>query len=196
MTDPYLPFCSSCGTRFQGRESRCSRCGTPRKRVADQDPAGSGRPVSLGVPWQTVVGAQQDDITALASAAAVTPVQGKARSPLARLGIGLLITAALDAFVANLYGGSVFEDAIWRDAVAALTGLLSLLAGSARQLRKVAGLFGALASVMYLLGLGNALTSAVATTGGMAAVLPQLITVASSLFLSIRNAVVALRRPR
>lgn len=153
--------------------------------------------MGFALPWQTVAGGIPPDIRAFLSMAALPGAQRAIRASLKRPGLALAVTTALDLAVAAITGGTgALYKAIPRFVLGGSTSLLSLVTGSkGGQLRKVTG---ALAAVTTLAQLGFALYTLIAGIGHDTSALvlvPQLVTMTSSLVMAVKTAIVAFRRP-
>lgn len=151
--------------------------------------------MGVALPWQTVVGAQQPDIRAFLSAAALPAAQTAIRASLKRPGIAMAITAVLDLVVSGItrgWGGVL--GALPRLLLGGATALFSLITGSkGGPLRKLTGAIGGVTAVVQLGFTGYTLVAGV--LGGTSALLliPQLIAMLSSLTMAVKTAITALR---
>lgn len=209
MTTP-APFCGHCGRPFADGAAFCGSCGRPRGTLAPDAPrpaaprpaaprvaqvalAASG--LAAGLPWQTVIAGRRPDLTPWLTRAGVTAASSAVRASLRRPGLALVVTTALDLLVAALAGPAALQ-AAWPRALAGLaTSGLAIAAGSrGGPLRTLAGLAGAATTLVGLGSGGLALLAALEVGADPAALLPQVVTLASSLVVAARTAALALRR--
>ncbi len=210
------PFCGHCGRPFAEGAAFCGSCGRPRGTLAPGDraaapprrvpPAPAPAPAAAAasgivgglagaLPWQTVLAGQAPDVGAFLGRAGVSAASTAVRTSLRRPAWALVVTTALDLVVAALAGPAALQAAWPRALVGLVTSGLGIAAGSrGGPVRTLAGLAGAVAA---LVGVGSVgLTLLAAADGGAdpATLLPQVVTMASSLAVAARTATLALRR--
>nr|NLI49454.1 zinc ribbon domain-containing protein [Propionibacterium sp.] len=167
---------------------------TPRTPPAAQVALAASGLVSA-LPWQTVVAGRRPDLTAWLTQAGASAASSAVRASLRRPGLALVVTTALDLLVAALAGPAALQ-AAWPRALAGLvTSGLALASGSrGGPLRTLAGLAGVATTLVGLVSAGLALLTAAGAGADPAVLLPQVVTMVSSLVVAARTATLALRR--
>lgn len=206
------PFCGHCGRPFLDGAAFCGGCGRPRDALAPGGPAAtpprpvSPRPAPVGIPpaasglvgalpWQTVLAGQRPDVGAFLARAGASAAAAAVRASLRRPALALAVTTALDVVVAALAGPAALQAAWPRVLAGLVTSGLGVAAGSrGGLLRTLAGLAGVVATLAGLGAVGSALLAAADAGADPVTLLPQLVTMASSLAVAARTATLALRR--
>jgi hypothetical protein len=152
--------------------------------------------MGFALPWQKVTGAGQPDIGAFLSSAAFMGARRAIGGSLRRPGLVLAATTVLDLGVAWITGGTnALYLAIPRFAISGSTSLLSVITGSkGGQLRKLTGIFSAVAAIAQI-GFGI-YTLASGLKGDTSALVyaPQLVAMMSSLAMAVKTMTVAFKR--
>lgn len=206
------PFCGHCGRPFADGAAFCGACGRPRGTLPQDaprpaPPAAPARPPAApalapaasglvgALPWQTVLAGQRPDVGAFLARAGASAASAAVRASLRRPAVALVVTTALDLAVAALAGPAALQ-AAWPRALAGLvTSGLGIAAGSrGGWVRTLAGLAGVVATLAGLGSVGSALLAAADAGADPVTLLPQLVTMASSLVVAARTATLALRR--
>lgn len=210
--DSPASFCGHCGRPFAEGAAFCGSCGRPRGALAPGDRAvapprpAPARPAPVGIalaasglvgalPWQTVLAGQRPDVGAFLARTGVSAASATVRTSLRRPALALIITTALDLVVATLTGPAALQAASPRALAGLVTSGLGMAAGSrGGLLRTLAGLAGLIATLVGLGSVGSALLTAADTGAGLVTLLPQVVTMGSSLAVAARSATLALRR--
>lgn len=204
-------FCTKCGTQLGDAAAFCRKCGAPRATLPARGPATAGTAASTAaaafsmatgaagaavLPWQTIIGAEQPDIRAFLSQAALPSAQRAIRASLRPLGFPMAATAVLDLVVALVIGGpAALGSAVPRALMAGLTALLSMITGGkGGALRGITGAVAIVTALVQagslLMGLGSGITAGTP----LLQLAPTAITTASALTMAIKTTVTALRR--
>lgn len=214
-------FCTACGARLIEGAAFCTSCGAARATIAPKPgaPAPASRPaaapapvaassvapafgtvaaaagMATAVPWQTIVGDERADISALLAGAAAPARQVLQRS-LRRPGLSLAATSVLDLLVAALTGGmGAVAGALPRVLAAGVTSVLSLITGSkGGALRTVTGLASLATALIQVVSLGVTLIAGVRTGASLFTLAPMVVAIGSVLTMAVKTASVALRR--
>lgn len=149
-----------------------------------------------GVPWQTVVGAQQVDVRSLLASAGRSTADTAVRGSLRRPGLALGVTVILDALVVIMVGGSV--SSVAPRAVLGLTTALAAVVVGRRGgwLRVVSGLLGGVTAVVQAGALVIPLVSGFRSGTSLLDLAPSAVAAASVLVMAVKTAVLALRPRR
>jgi hypothetical protein len=218
MSDGYVGFCTRCGTRFEGAELFCTKCGAPRGQVPAAAPglmqqAGhvtqSARQaygavaqvagvagMAAGLPWQTIVAGETPDLRAMLSRVAVPGARTLAQRSLKKPGLALAVTTGLDLLVAGLSGGTgALVGALPRVLAGGTTALLSLITGSkGGALRSITGVVSLVTALVQIVSLLLALVSGVRGGMPLLSILSMTVAIGSALTMAVKTASVALRR--
>jgi hypothetical protein len=161
---------------------------------------GVGMATSLGgglvaLPWQTTTAGRPADIGALVAAG--TPVAHMAvRASLRTPAIALLVTTLLDLAVALISGQPAALQMVAVRAVMGIgTAVLGMIAGNkSGKLRQATGLVSALTGLVMTGSMLYTARSGLTTPGTLVYLIPSVVTQVSSLVVTVKVAVVALRR--
>lgn len=148
------------------------------------------------LPWQTIVGAEQPDIRAFLSQAALPSAQRAVRASLRPLGLPMAATAVLDLIVALVIGGpAALGVAVPRFLLAGLTALLSVVTGNkGGALRGITGAVSIITALVQAVTLLYGLGVAIAAGAPLLQLASMAVTAASVLTMAIKTTVTALRR--
>ena len=152
--------------------------------------------LAAALPWQTLHGAEQPDIQAFVTSAALPLAQQAVRRSLRGTGVALLATSALDLGVAVVTGGpAALTPALQRFAMAAVTSLSSIVTGRrSGALRVITGLLGLATMCVQLGATGWALYGGLQSGTPVMTLLPSIVAMLSTLVMALKTSIVAFRR--
>ena len=216
-------FCMKCGSPLEPGARFCLKCGAPTAEVASADGAvtsaaggvpsaaspaviarqamsGGGTVAAMtglgSLPWQTIVAGETPDLRRLVAAGA--PIAQRAvLASLRRPAIALLVTTLLDLAVALVTARpGALKLVGLRAAMGVGTAVLGMIVGNkAGPLRQVTGAASMLTGLVQTGSMLFTAFSAAISPVGLLALVPSIVSQASSLVMLVKTAVVSLKRP-
>ena len=148
------------------------------------------------LPWRTSYGGSLPDVRNLVMQAALPAAQRAVGASLRRPGLALAVTTVMDLLATLAVGGAdALPAALPRLLAAAVTVVLSLITGAKRgPLRTVTGVVSVVTGLIQLTFAGWALIQGLGDGESWLTILPPVIAMLSSLAMTVKTAIVALRR--